>query len=130
MANTHVMQSRPSDEAQVQSYLGQESSYQAIYKQFEGWQTSLKNLSAKPRISLSISKPLMEALLQSFSNISKTLDHAPSQGMDWVCSNRSLAINIALSNLLVREITSDQAREANALVDAATQRIEADLASL
>lgn len=126
---SHVMQSRPSEESTLKSYLGQDSSYQTVFKQMDGWHKSLKNLSQKPRISLSISKPLSEALAQCFAGISFALDNA-GNGIDWICAHRSLGANIALANLLVREITSDQAREAAVMVDAAKERIASDLVSI
>jgi phage shock protein A len=44
--------------------------------------------------------------------------------------HRNLGSSIALANLLVREITSDQARETSALADAAKERTANDLASI
>jgi hypothetical protein len=126
---SNVVQGRPSEQGQLQAHLGGSTNYSSIAQQLDDWHTSLKALSGKPRVSASISKPLIRAATQCFSSLTTTLDHA-GNGVEWMCIQRNLAVNFTLAEVLVRDITSDHRREADAMVDAAQKRLENDLAAL
>jgi hypothetical protein len=125
----NVVQARPSEQGQLQAQLGKGVSYELVGKQFQEWMDALKRLASKPRVSASISKPHGQATAQCLAGISHALDHA-GNGIDWICNHKNFAVNYSLAGVLVRELSLDSAREANALVDAAKERIEKDLADI
>jgi hypothetical protein len=126
---TNVVQGRPGEVAQLQVYLGSAATYASVLQQLENWKASLRTLSNKPRVSASISKPLVQATFQCFTSLSTALDHA-GNGVDWICTQRNFSSNYTMAVILIREITSDSAKEATAIVDAAKERLENDLAAI
>lgn len=126
---TNVVQARPGEEGQLQSHLGRAVTYASVTQRFDNWIAALRLLSSKPRVSASISRPLIEATELSLASVSTAIDHA-GNGVDWICSNRHFALGLTTLGPLIREITSESGRETIAIVNAANQRLTSDLDSL
>lgn len=124
-----IVQARPGEQSQLQAHIGSTATYASISSQLDEWIKSLSTLGSKPRVSATVSKPLMQAAMQCLSALSTALDSA-ANGVDWMCTQRSFAVNLTLASFLIREITSEQGRETAAIIDAARDRIEKDMSFL
>lgn len=123
------MTQRPGEEAQLQSHLGGTVTYKFVSDELTRWVSTLAGLSSKPRVSRTISSPLLMALTVSLGGVSKALDHAENS-VDWMCTNRNFGALYATSINLIRELSLDSAREVVAVTDAAKERISQDISTL
>jgi hypothetical protein len=126
---TNVVNQRPQEQAQLQAHLGSAATYASVTNEIARWVTTLSVLADKPRVSLTISKPLLTALNTTLMGLNLALDHA-GNGVDWIFSNRNLGNWYAQSIALIRELTLDSAREAEAITEAANKRLAQDIGAL
>jgi hypothetical protein len=127
--NASIVKARPAEQVQLQAHLGTSITYIEVTTELDRWIANLSSLSSKPRVSLSISKPLLSALTTSLQGLSNSLDHA-ANSVDWICTYRNFGGYYVLSIALLRELTLDSAREVEAMTDAAKERISLDIGSL
>lgn len=126
---TNVVTQRPGEEAQLQSHLGGTVTYKSVTDELTRWVSTLSGLSNKPRVSRTISPPLLMALTVSLGGVSKALDHA-GNSVDWICTNRNFGALYATSINLIRDLSLDSAREVDVITDAAKERISEDINTL
>lgn len=126
---TNVVHQRPHEQPQLQAHLGSAATYTSVTNEIERWATVLSALANKPRVSLTISKPLLSALSASLLGLNLALDHA-GNGIDWIFANKALGAWYSQSITLIRELSLESARESEAIVDAAQQRLSQDIATL
>jgi hypothetical protein len=126
---THIVEARTNEQGQLQAYMGNTTTYASITEQVDEWARLLSVLGDKPRVSASVSKPLLQANMQCFSALNSALDFA-GNNVEWICTQKHFAVNLTIAGFLVREITSEQGRETAAIVTAAGARLEKDLSFL
>jgi hypothetical protein len=70
---TNVVSQRPGEEGQLQSHLGGAVTYKSVTDELARWVSTLAGLSNRPRVSRTISQPLLTALSVSLGGMSKAL---------------------------------------------------------
>ncbi len=125
----NVVNSRSGEQAQLQSHLGTAASYAAVTIEIGRWVTVLSGLADKPRVSLTISKNLLTAATTSLRGLDTALNYA-ANGVDWIFTQRNFGTWYALSISLIRDLSLDAAREAEAITNAAQDRISQDINAL
>lgn len=126
---TNVVNQRPGEQPQLQSHLGNAATYISVTNEFGRWVSTLSALANKPRVSQTISKPHLSALSASLIGLNLALDHAEN-GVDWIFTNKAVGIWYSQSISLIRDLSLDSTREADAIVDAAKDRISQDIGAL
>ena len=125
----NVVNSRSGEQAQLQSHLGNAASYAVVTIEIGRWVTVLSGLADKPRVSLTISKNLLTAATTSLRGLDTALNYA-ANGVDWIFTQRNFGTWYALSISLIRDLSLDAAREAEAITNAAQDRISQDINAL
>jgi hypothetical protein len=126
---TNVVAARPHEAANLQSHLGGTVTYASITNELTRWVSELTGLANKPRVSRAISKPLLNAVSTSLRAMNTTLDSA-SNGVEWMFTTRNFGTWYVQSIALIRELSLDSAREAEAITDAAKERLVKDIGAL
>jgi hypothetical protein len=126
---TNVVNQRPGEQSQLQSHLGNAATYISVTNEFGRWVSTLSALANKPRVSQTISKPHLSALSASLIGLNLALDHA-GNGVEWIFTNKAVGIWYSQSFSLIRDLSLDSTREADAIVDAAKERISQDIGAL
>ena len=124
-----MVNQRPQEQAQLQAHLGSAATYASVTNELARWVTSLTILADKPRVSQTISKPLLTALTTSLMGLAAAIDQARN-GVDWIFTQRSFGPWYALSTSLIRDLSLESARETEAIVDAAHARLSQDISVL
>jgi hypothetical protein len=126
---TSVVNARPSEQSQLQSHLGSAITYSLVTSELSRWSSILSVLADKPRVSQTVSKNLLTAISTSLGGLGAALDGAVNS-VDWMCTNRNFGTWYALSISLIRELSLDSAREAEAITNAAEERLTKDIGAL
>ena len=120
---------RAGEQAQLQAHLGSTATYASITNELARWITSLTVLASKPRISQTISKPLLSTLETSLKGLEVAINHA-GNGVEWIFTQRNFGTWYALSATLIRDLSLESSKETEAIVDAAHERLSQDINAL
>jgi uncharacterized coiled-coil protein SlyX len=126
---TNVVNQRPQEQPQLQAHLGSTATYASVTNELARWVSSITVLADKPRVSQTISKPLLTALATSLMGFSAAIDNARN-GVDWIFTQRNFGTWYVLSISLIRELSLESARETESIIDAAQERLSQDIAAL
>lgn len=129
MWRNNIVTARPQEESQLQGHMGPSASYSTVSSQFDGWLEILNSIAAKPRVSRSLSKPVLMSLQQTLAALRKSLDYA-GNGVDWIFTHRGTGQWLTMSGLYIRELIKDSTKEHGQIIEAAQERLSNDLQSI